>query len=173
MLRRKGIVHYSTENINAGMVERFNRTLREVMSRLMEHRNVNRYVDVLTDLVEGNNNIPHSRPDGMPDKIGDGDDVQRLWIQNFDRETPKTAQPTLKVGDVVRMVEPRRVFARGYHERWTRKVFVVTKVEAGAVPVTYRVKDLMDEEISGRLQLIKYNPDATFQIDKVLKTRRR
>ena len=49
MLRRKGSVHYSTdnENIKAGMVERFNRTLREVMSRLMEHRDSNRYVDVL------------------------------------------------------------------------------------------------------------------------------
>ena len=47
---------------------------------------------------------------------------------------------------------------------------MVTKVEVGAVPVTYRVEDLMDEEISGRfyaedLQLIKY--DATFKIDKV------
>ena len=27
------------------------------------------------------------------------------------------------------MVGPRRVFAREYHERWTREVFVVTKVE--------------------------------------------
>ena len=34
MLSQKGIVHYSTENenIKAGMVERFNRTLHEVMS---------------------------------------------------------------------------------------------------------------------------------------------
>ena len=55
--------------------------------------------------------------------------MQRLWIQKFERETPKTLQPTLKVGDHVRMVGPRRVFARGYHERWTREVFVVTKVE--------------------------------------------
>ena len=51
-------------------------------------------------------------------------------------------------------------------------MFLVTKVEVVAVPVTYRVEDLMDEEISGRfyaedLQLIKY--DATFKIDKVLR----
>ena len=76
------------------------------------------------------------------------------------------------------MVGPKGVYARGYHERWTRDVFVVTKVEADAVPVTYRVKDLMDEEISGRfyteeLQLIKFDPNVTFKIDKVLRTRRR
>ena len=55
---------------------------------------------------------------------------------------------------------------------------MVTKVEAGSVPVTYRVKDLMDEEISGRfyaeeLQLIKFDPNVTFKIDKVLTTRQR
>ena len=140
MLRRKGIVHYLTENenIKAGMVERLNRTLHEVMSRVM--------------------------------------DVQRLW--KFERERPKTVQTSLKVGDHVQMVGPRRVFARGYHERWTREVFVVTKVETRTVPVTYRVKDLMYEAFSGRfyakeLQLIKYDPDATFKIEKVLRTRRR
>ena len=73
------------------MVERFNRTLHEVMSRLIEHRNINSYVDVLTDLVEGYSNTPCSRHNGVPDKIGDGDDVQRFWIQKFERETPKTA----------------------------------------------------------------------------------
>ena len=80
MLRRKGVVLYSTENenIKAGMVERFNRTLREVRSRLMEHRDSNRYVDILDDLVEGYNNTPHNRHGWVPAHTGDGDDVQRL-----------------------------------------------------------------------------------------------
>ena len=54
----------------------------------------------------------------------------------------------------------------------------MTKVETDAVPITYHVKDLLDEEISGRfyaeeLLLIEYDPDATFKIEKVLRTRRR
>ena len=54
----------------------------------------------------------------------------------------------------------------------------MTKVETDATLITYRVKDLMDEELSGRfyaeeLQLIEYDPNATFKIEKVLKTRRR
>ena len=113
----------------------------------------------------------------MPTEIGDGDDVQRLWLQKFERETPQAVQSTLKVGDHARMVGPRTLFARGYCERWTREVFVVTKVETDAGPVTYCVKDLMDEKISGRflaeeLQLIKYDPNATFKIEKMLRTRR-
>ena len=55
-------------------------------------------------------------------------------------------QPTIKVGDHVRIEGPRKVFVRRYHERWTMEVFVVTKVETDAVPVMNHVKDLMNEE---------------------------
>ena len=56
------------------------------------------------------------------------------------------------------------------------EVFVVTKVETDAVPVMNHVKDLMNEEKSGRfyleeLKLIEYNPISTFKIEKVLRTR--
>ena len=37
---------------SSDLVERFNRTLREVMSRLMEHRDSTRYVDVLDEIVD-------------------------------------------------------------------------------------------------------------------------
>ena len=55
-------------------------------------------------------------------------------------------------------------------------VFLVTRVETDAVLVTYRGKDLMDEEIGERfyaeeLQLITYDPNATFKIEKVLRIR--
>ena len=72
MLRVKGILHHSTENknIKAGNVESFNRTLLEVMSRLMEHHSSKRYIDVLDDNVDRYNNTPHSRQEGTPDEIG-------------------------------------------------------------------------------------------------------
>ena len=50
------------------------------------------------------------------------------------------------------MFRPRRVFTRSHHERWTREVFVITRVDTCAAPVTYRVKDLIDVEISGRFR---------------------
>ena len=54
------------------------------------------------------------------------------------------------LGDHVRLVRNRSVFARGYDEKWTREVFVVSKVFDGTDPVTYRVVDLADEPIGGR-----------------------
>ena len=50
-------------------------------------------------------------------------------------------------------------------------------MDIDAIEATYRVKDLVDEDISGRfyakeLQLIKYDPDDTFKIERVIRTRR-
>ena len=55
-------------------------------------------------------------------------------------------------------------------------MFLVTRVETDAVLVTYRGKDLMDEEIGEmfyreELQLITYDPNPTFKIEKVLRIR--
>ena len=63
----------------------------------MEHRNNNRYVDVIEDLLEGYNNTPHSRHGGVPASIGDKGDMQRLWRQKFERETPKRYNRLLKL----------------------------------------------------------------------------
>ena len=57
------------------MVEGFNRTLREVISRLMDHSNSNRYVGVLDELLDGYTNTLHSRHDEVPAKIG----MEIMW----------------------------------------------------------------------------------------------
>jgi len=61
MLRRHGIHFYTSENedLKAAIVERFNRTLKDKMSRYFTHRNARRYVDARADLLHSNNNTDH------------------------------------------------------------------------------------------------------------------
>ena len=176
---RLGVQHYSTENdnIKAGMVERFNRTLREVLARLMNHRRTKKYVDVLDDLVEAHNKTPHSRT-GVAPSDTPSIDTHHRWIEKYERDTPKPINPVFKVGDHVRLAAARRTFMRGYHEQWTREVFVVSDVDTSSSPITYRVKDLLGESVKGRfyaseLQLITYDADAPFQVEKIIRTRKR
>ena len=72
--------------VKAGIVEIFNRTVLEGMSPLIEHRDSNLYLMVLQMATTAHI---------IADTAG----------------TSKTLQSTLKVGDHVRMVGPRRVFA--------------------------------------------------------------
>ena len=53
-----------------------------------------------------------------------------------------------KVGDRVRISRYKNIFDKGYAPNWSSEIFIVDKVN-DAVPYTYNLKDLNDEEIIG------------------------
>jgi len=53
------------------------------------------------------------------------------------------------VGDKVRISKyKRKVFDKGYTRNWTEEIFTVDKIQYTS-PVTYKLKDLNNEEIQG------------------------
>ena len=81
-----------------------------------------------------------------------------------------------KVGDTVRISGTRRVFAKGYRDKWSEEIFKVVRVYA-ARPVTYGLADYLGEPIKGKFysyELQKVNKsDDVYRVEKVLKTRMR
>ena len=53
-----------------------------------------------------------------------------------------------KAGDTVRISKFKNIFAKGYAPNWSKEIFIVDKIN-DAVPYTYNLKDLNDEEIIG------------------------
>ena len=85
----------------------------------------------------------------------------------------KCAEPKFKIGDKVRINKTKRAFDKGYLPNWTREIFEITHVNKTFSPITYKIKDLQDEQILGtyyehELQLIKDD-----EIDSVLDRRTR
>ena len=84
---------------------------------------------------------------------------------------PLSAKPKFKVGDKVRISKYKRnVFDKGYTPNWTEEVFTVDKIQY-TNPITYKIKDLNDEEIKGSFyepELLKAKQDV-FRIDKVIR----
>lgn len=180
LLRRKGITHYSSEDdrIKASMVERFNQTLRTTLHRFMSKRRKKKYIDILETVVETYNNTAHGREYLIPTEVNNLNS-EDVWLNRYESHSlPIRSTPKLSVGDYVRVASYRGSFARGYDEFWTREVFRITKVLFNENPVVYTIEDLMGESVQGtyyedELQLIEYNPDDTFEIEKVIKSRRR
>jgi len=83
MLHHRGIKFYTSENedINAAIVERFKRTLKEKMFRYFTAKNTRRYVDVLPDFIYAYNRS-HHRSIGMApaDVTPDNEDVVRARL---------------------------------------------------------------------------------------------
>ena len=82
-----------------------------------------------------------------------------------------SSKPRFKVGDKVRISKyKRKVFDKGYTPNWTEEIFPVDKIQS-TNPITYRLKDLNNEEIQGSFyepELLKAKQDV-FHIEKVLR----
>lgn len=82
-----------------------------------------------------------------------------------------SARPKFKIGDKVHISKyKRKVFDKGYTPKWTEEFFKVHGVQ-NTNPVTYNLKDLNDEEITGSFyepELLRAVQDV-FRIEKVIR----
>ena len=74
------------------------------------------------------------------------------------------------IGDKVRISKKKRTFEKGYTPNWSEELFVIDK-QFDTSPVTYKLKDLLGEDIEGSF----YEPELqksfqeVFRLEKVLK----
>ena len=133
---------YSTYNKRKSVVaERFIRTLKNKIFKHMTAISKNVYFDVLDDIVNKYNNTVHRTIKMKPiDVTGDS---YAECNKDFNKKNPK-----FKVGDHVRILKYKNIFAKGYTPNWSEEVFVVSKFK-NTVPWAYVVSDLNCEEITG------------------------
>ena len=62
--------------------------------------------------------------------------------------------PKFKIGDILRILKYKDIFAKAYVPNWSEEVFLITKVK-NTVLWTYVISDLRGEEIVGTLFLKK------------------
>ena len=100
----------------------------------------NVYYDVLDDIVNKHNNTKHSTIKMKPIDVKNN---KRVYIDEHNEKDSR-----FKVGDRVRISRYKNIFAKGYTRNRNKEIFIVDKTN-DAVPYTYNLKDLNDEEIIG------------------------
>ena len=150
-VKDQGMGHFSTEgDAKAAVVKRFNRTLKERLYRYFMAANTLRFVDALTQLVEGYNATRH-RSIGMASRDVTSENEEAVSKRLYEKRLKaKRPRPNFKVGDRVRLNKIHRTFEKG----WTEEVFVVHRVVPGAVP-TYKIREWDDTLVKGTF----YNAD--------------
>ena len=136
------IIMYSTFKEGKSVVaERFTRTLKNKLYKHMTATGKNVYYDVLDDIVNEYNNTKHNTIEMKP--IDVKNDNKSVYIDEHNKKDSR-----FKVGDRVRISKFKNIFAKGYTPKWSTEIFIVDKIN-DAVPYTYNLKDLNDEEIIG------------------------
>ena len=152
------------------MIERFNRTSKEKILKYFSANNTRKFLDVLDLLVDQYDNTIHLSIKITPkeaSRMENENEVCRNWYPEFGHTilTQKCS-----IGDNVRITKKKKIFDKGYTQRWTEEVFKIYKIQL-KIPVTYKITDYNEEEIQGSFyeQELPKTAQGTFRIEKVLK----
>lgn len=184
LMKSKGVEMYSTENEEKSSVcERWNRTIKTMMWKQFTIQNNTEYLDILPKILEKYNNRKHTSIKMSPveaslKKNEDqvymnlyGDEGERAEVRPRLTEGLASRKPKFSVGDHVRISKfKRKVFDKGFTPNWTEEVFVVDEIKY-TDPITYKLKDLLGEEIKGTFyeqEMLKATQEI-FRIEKVIR----
>lgn len=174
LMKKYSINHYSTySEKKAAIVERLNRTLKNIMWKEFSFQGNYKWIKMLKDVVKKYNNTRHSTIRMKPIDVNKENEKALL----------KTVYSNIKIshkfnkfteGDRVRISKIRGVFDKTYTPNWSTEIFTVDKVKL-TNPTTYILKDISNNEIKGgfyeyQLQKVK-NPDI-YLVEKILKRRK-
>ena len=125
LCRQEHIHHFSTQSSNkACVVERFNRSLKELMYKHFSAQNTFRWTDALQDLLNTYNSRYHRSIGRSPDSVS-ADNEEEVYKRLFGQK-PKWGNK-LNQGDLVRISRKRHVFEKGYLPQFTEEVFKVNQ----------------------------------------------
>ena len=189
---KHNIKRYSTQNykIKASYSERAIKTIKGKIYRIFTHLNTYNYIDHLDKIVCAYNNSAHagllgSTPN-VVHKIKDGRVLHELTkrmvkqklsnygsIKSVHRQMKASNKKILPLNTHVRLlaINADHIFNKSYLPIFTEEVFSIAHVNLNEYPITYRLNDLNNQPIQGRVyrEELKVAAKPTlFDIEKVI-----
>ena len=165
-------IYYTHSNLKAVVIERFNRSLRELMMKKFVKSNNTVWYNILPELIKTYNNRYHRTIKMKPIDVNKSNEKHIKMIYNYNKTNKK---PKFKINELVRIsLKRRQLFDKpSGNIKWSEELFKIYKMNKSNV-ISYQIKDMNDEIIKGifyerELQLSKNNT-GEYIIEKILKT---
>lgn len=174
LMDKHGINHYSTfSSMKASIVERCNRTIKNMMWKEFSLQGNFKWLDTLQDIVSRYNDTKHSTTGFKPSRVTKRHEKRILERAFSHLKTIDPRKPKFAIGDSVRISKHRELFKKGYTPSWSNEIFKIRKVQF-TNPRTYLLVDERKNDVLGgfyqeELQKVKH-PDV-FLVEKVLRRR--
>ena len=150
LFKKLGIHFFTSENApKAQIAERLNRSLKDRMYRYFTAQDTVKWIDVLPKLLKNYNSSFHRSIKMTPIEASKTENEDKVRENLYGvRKTQRPAIPRYKAGDLVRIMNADNVFRRGFQQNFTLEIFEIEAV-LNTKPVTYKLRDLKGEEITG------------------------
>lgn len=185
---KKFIEYCKQENISlrfshglskAAHVERAQRSLQNIIYKMMEYHQRRDIFRLLKEALEIYNNRIN-RITGFSPNDAYQDENEGAVLSNLEKyyssALTKRKNPKFKVGQFVRLGVVKKVFNRGYHPQFTEEIFIIKKVLTNLPQPRYIVQSSDTKEvISGTFyeRELTLSEHTEFKVEKILSKRRR
>ena len=141
-------IYHTNSHLKAVVIERFNRSLRELMMKEFVKNNNTVWYNILPKLIKIYNNRYHSTIKMKPIQVNKNN--EKYIKENIYTYIKTSKNPKFKINDFVRISLKRRdLFDKpSGNIKWSEELFKIHSINKSNV-VTYKIKDLNNEIIEG------------------------
>ena len=129
-------------------------TVKEKMFKYFFANSSRKYINVLDEMVNKDNNTRHSSIKMIP-VASNEKNKNIVWLNLNGKARTNPVKLKFSVGDKVRITKKKTVFEKGYTTRWTEEVFNLSQIHFKDPP-TYKITDNNGEEIQGTFMNRKF-----------------
>ena len=165
-------IYLTNSHLKAVVIERFNRSLRELMMKEFVKNNNTVWYNILPKLIKIYNNRYHSTIKMKPIQVNKSN--EKYIKENIYTYNKISKNPKFKIGDLIRVSLKRRpIFDKASSNiKWSEELFKIHLINRSNV-ITYKIKDLNGEIIDGifyerELQKTK-NTSEIYIIEKIIR----
>ena len=139
----KNIIKLYSRNSSYGAVfaERFNRTIRDLLKKIVFERRDANWIDVLPTITKQYNNRIHSSTKLTPIQAGLKKNEGYVYKNLLDKR--KKVKPKYEKGDLVRKADLKKTFSKGDTTNWSYKMYKITEIINDTIP-SYKIDNLKE-----------------------------
>ena len=141
-LNKNNIKLYSrNSSYGAVFAERFNRTIRDLLKKIVFEQGDAKWIDVLPTVTKQYNNKVHSSTKLTPIQASLKKNEGYVYKNLLDKR--KKVKPKFQINDLARTADLKKTFSKGDTTSWSYKLYKITEIINDTIP-SYRLDNLKE-----------------------------
>ena len=154
-------LYYRNSSYGAVFAERFNRTIRDLLKKIVFEQGDAKWIDILPMITEQYNNRIHTSTKLSPKDASLKKNEGFVYKNLLDKR--KKVKPKYEMGDLIRTADLKKTFSKGDTTNWSYKLYKITEIINDTIP-SYKIDNLTErynESLSKKTELtLKQNKDV-------------
>ena len=141
-LNKNNIRLYSrNSSYGAVFAEKFNRTIRDLLKKIVFEQGDAKWIDILPTITEQYNNRRHTSTKLSPKDASLKKNEGFVYKNLLDKR--KKVTPKFQINDLIRVADLKKTFSKGDTTNWSYKLYKITEIFNDTIP-SYKIDNLIE-----------------------------